>query len=295
MSISEHERGQQRYFDAEFEGYSRYQLENWRRSFLNRIFTALGIGSTRNESYLDIGVGGSGYTVIEATRKGCVSVGVDISSEGVRKAKTFANSELGRNANFDFVVGSIDNLPFKDETFAKISTIAVLEHVPDDKRAILEMSRVSKPDGEVFITVPNAYSRIFPIFWLPYFFWDKRVGHLRHYKAEDLIRQFSNCRFTPKDMRYSGHAYKLIQILLSFVRPNMTRGNSKLWWKMEELDLRNSSRAGGLQLNIVLKKGKVLKFPLEMNLDPGPRTDLKKTHAGLIQSTSFARHPPDRW
>jgi ubiquinone/menaquinone biosynthesis C-methylase UbiE len=256
VSISEHERGQQRYFDSEFEDYSRYELENWRRSFLNRIFTALEIGNTKDEFYLDIGVGGSGYTVIEAARRGCMSIGVDISSEGVRKAKSFASSELGRDANFDFVVGSIDRLPFKDESFAKVSTIAVLEHVPDDNRAILEMARVSKPHGEVFVTVPNAYSRILPIFWLPYYVWDKRVGHLRHYKVEDLIWQFSRYRFIPKDTMYSGHAYKLIQILLSFVRPKMAHGNSKLWWKMEELDLRNGMRTGGLQLHLVLKKDK---------------------------------------
>jgi ubiquinone/menaquinone biosynthesis C-methylase UbiE len=269
VNLSEHERGQQRYFDAEFEDYSRYELENWRRSFLNRIFTALEIGNRQDESYLDIGVGGSGYTVIEAARRGCMSIGVDISSEGVRKAKSFASSELGSDANFDFVVGSIDKLPFKDESFAKVSTVAVLEHVPDDKRAILEMARVSKAHAEVFVTVPNAYSRIFPIFWLPYYLWDKRVGHLRHYKAEDLILLFSKYEFTPKVMMYSGHAYKLIQVLLSIVRPKMVHGNSKLWWKMEELDLRNEMRTGGLQLHLVLKKDKDPGPPMDTTLDTG--------------------------
>jgi ubiquinone/menaquinone biosynthesis C-methylase UbiE len=67
-----------------------------------------------------------------------------------------------------------------------VSSIAVLEHLIDDNRAIAEISRVIKDRGKLFITVSNAYKRILPLFWLISYFHDKRVGHLRHYSEKEL-------------------------------------------------------------------------------------------------------------
>jgi uncharacterized protein YbaR (Trm112 family) len=54
---------QREYFDAEFAGYDEYTVENWRLSFIDRIFGALGV-LDGGGPYLDVGVGGSGATVI---------------------------------------------------------------------------------------------------------------------------------------------------------------------------------------------------------------------------------------
>ena len=194
---TKHHEQQKRYFDIEFKSYDKYRLENWRRGYINRIFPALNIGNNKDDLYLDIGVGGSGYTVIEAARRGCKAVGIDISLEGIKKAKYFALSQLGEENNMcSFVVCIAENLPFKGNSYTQISSVAVLEHVPDDDVAIAEIARVTKPRGKVFITVPNTYKRILPIFALPRYIHDKPVGHLRHYKAEDLIAKFSRCVFT---------------------------------------------------------------------------------------------------
>lgn len=62
---------QQGYFDSEYRKYRDYELENWRRSYVNRVFEVVAIGrSAHQRFYLDIGVGSSGYTVIEATKEG---------------------------------------------------------------------------------------------------------------------------------------------------------------------------------------------------------------------------------
>jgi len=248
---SKHREYEKQYFDREFNSYDKYELENWRISYLQRIFSALNIGNNSSDLYLDIGVGGSGYTVIEAARRGCKSVGMDISLEGVKKAWHFASSELAGRSNLcHFIVGLAENMPFKGSTFTKISSIAVSEHLPDDKQAIAEIDRVIKFSGRVFLTVPNAYRRILPIFWLPYYFWDKRIGHLRHYKAEDLIDDFAAYGFSIDGVKYSGHLAKILQILLSNV---LKIKNPKLWWKLEEQDLDNNSPTG-LQLTLILKK-----------------------------------------
>ena len=70
---------QRAYFDAEFSGYRRYELENWRVAYLHRLRAAGVLGGTA--PLVDVGVGGSGYTVIEAARTGRFAVGCDLSLE----------------------------------------------------------------------------------------------------------------------------------------------------------------------------------------------------------------------
>jgi len=251
--LSAHHKYEEQYFDQEFARYEKYVLENWRLSYIRRILDTLRL--KESEYYLDIGVGGSGYTVIEAARKGSKSVGLDVSIEGIKKAQYFARLELGtKSEQCAFVVGLAENLPFKADVFDKLSSVSVLEHVPDDKQAIAEIARVIKPLGEVFMTVPNAYKRIVPIFWLPYYFWDKRIGHLRHYTAEGLTADFLRCNLSTKETLYTGHLIKLFQILLSRFHPIFEMKGSTTWWKMEEMDLRLKKKAYGLQLHLILKK-----------------------------------------
>jgi len=73
--------GQHRYFDAEFARYGHYRLEPWRVSYLERL-RAAGLLESRGNYLLDIGVGGTGYTVIEAARVGAYAVGCDLSLGG---------------------------------------------------------------------------------------------------------------------------------------------------------------------------------------------------------------------
>jgi ubiquinone/menaquinone biosynthesis C-methylase UbiE len=253
--LNRHHEYEKQYFDQEFMRYEKYALENWRISYIKRIFGSLSISSSVTDSYLDIGVGGSGYTVIEAVRRGNKSVGLDVSIEGVKKAQYFARSELGEKSNLcGFAVGLAENLPFKNECFSKLSSIAVLEHVPNDKQAMAEIARVVKPGGEVFLTVPNTYQRIVPIFWLPYYFWDKKIGHLRHYKAEHLIAEFVSHGIITEEIAYSGHMIKLFQTLLSRLSGNFEKNAAKMWWQIESMDSKMSKLAYGLQLHLTMKK-----------------------------------------
>jgi len=50
-----------------------------------------------------------------------------------------------------FFQGSATNLPFGENTFDAIWSITVLEHVPDPASALLEMCRVVKPHGVIFL------------------------------------------------------------------------------------------------------------------------------------------------
>ncbi|MCL6508507.1 MAG: class I SAM-dependent methyltransferase, partial [Bryobacteraceae bacterium] len=52
-----------------------------------------------------------------------------------------------------FVIGSATKMPFADNSFDAIWTIWVLEHIPEPERALLEMRRVLRPGGVIFLYV----------------------------------------------------------------------------------------------------------------------------------------------
>jgi SAM-dependent methyltransferase len=52
-----------------------------------------------------------------------------------------------------FVVGSATKLPFPDNSFDGVWTVWVLEHISEPERALMEMRRVLKPGGVLFLYV----------------------------------------------------------------------------------------------------------------------------------------------
>src|SRR6266540_6990826 len=171
--------GQRAYFDAEFRGYERYSLENWRIAYLERLRRAAVLD--RSDSPLvDVGVGGSGYTVIEAARAGRVAIGCDLSLEGLLTARRFAEAE-GVAARTLWVCCSAERLPLASGTCGSALAIAVLEHVPDDRAALRELARVLQPGGLAWVTVPHALHHISPVFRHANLRHDHRLGHLRRY------------------------------------------------------------------------------------------------------------------
>lgn len=52
------------------------------------------------------------------------------------------------------VVGSILAIPFPDQSFDSIVCLEVLEHIPDTKKAIAEITRVLKPGGVLLLSAP---------------------------------------------------------------------------------------------------------------------------------------------
>jgi ubiquinone/menaquinone biosynthesis C-methylase UbiE len=234
---------QRRYFDAEFEGYSRYTLENWRRSYLDRLRTARVLDSG---ALVDVGVGGSGYTVIEAARAGSAA-GCDLSIEALTTARAFAASE-GVSGRTVWVCCSAERLPFADGSFAAAVAIAVLEHVPDDRAALRELARVLQPGGRAWVTVPHALRNVMPLLRPLNRRHDRRLGHLRRYEAEHLVEEGRTVGLHALDVQFTAHPVKAVQLALS-------RFGDRFWWFCERRDLRRAHvRRGAMHVSVLFEK-----------------------------------------
>jgi SAM-dependent methyltransferase len=66
--------------------------------------------------------------------------------------------EVPRGAWGQAVLGDATAMPFPDGAFDRVIAAEVLEHIPDDQRALNEIARVLAPGGIAAVTVPS---------WLP--------------------------------------------------------------------------------------------------------------------------------
>lgn len=87
-----------------------------------------------------------------------------------------------------------DMAAFGDETFDVVYTLNVLEHLADDRGALVDMCRVLKPGGRLLVYVPA--------FNVLYSDMDRLVGHLRRYRRSDLIQVVKQSGFRPVECYY---------------------------------------------------------------------------------------------
>jgi SAM-dependent methyltransferase len=240
---------QRRYFDAEFAGYAGYRLERWRVSYLRRL-EAAGV-LTGDGPLVDVGVGGSGYTVIEAARRGRLAVGCDLSLEGLVRARRAAIAE-GVAERTLWLCCSAERLPLASASFGAVLAVAVIEHVPDDGAALAEAARLLRPGGRLWVTVPHALGKISPVFRLPNAVHDRRLGHLRRYDASGLADAAGRAGFSTLDVQFTGHPVKVAQ--LAAQRLPGKAGN-RFWWWCEERDLRRRRHEpGSMQLSMLFER-----------------------------------------
>ena len=94
---------------------------------------------------LDLGCG-NGKTVSTLLDSGYRVTGVDFSSVAISQCRE-------RFRDSTFVVASVCELPFGDDSFDYVTAVHVFEHLDDDSlaRAVSEIGRVLKPSGYVFV------------------------------------------------------------------------------------------------------------------------------------------------
>src|SRR5579859_2349667 len=94
---------------------------------------------------LDAGCG-SGRTLEDLVDYGTVS-GIELDPDAAKLAAGRGRGEVK--------VGRLEELPWEDGTFDLVTCLDVIEHTPDDRAALAELRRVTRPGGWLLVTVPS--------------------------------------------------------------------------------------------------------------------------------------------
>ena len=172
-------------------------------------FDRLGIGA--RTTVIDVGCG-AGRHAFEAYRRGADVVAFDQDAAELNNVDAILQEmkdagEVPESARAEAVKGDALDLPYADGTFDCVIASEILEHVPEDDRAIAELIRVLKPGGWLAVTVPR---------WLP-----ERVcwllseeyhsnegGHVRIYRASALRDKIAarGVRYTHRHHAHALHS-----------------------------------------------------------------------------------------
>jgi len=143
---------------------------------------------------LDLGCG-FGRHAFEAARRGGNVIAVDRSAEELQQVNALF---AAMRAQGEIPVGTITRavradllaLPFPDDYFDVVMASEVLEHIPDDERAMAEIARVVRPGGRVAVTVPRWWPE--RICWaLSSEYHDVEGGHVRIYRGDELAHRLT--------------------------------------------------------------------------------------------------------
>ena len=156
-------------------------------------FKKLNLGA--GDHFLDIGCG-EGRHMVEACRQGdTLCTGGDYGHGNLvftRDKLRFHQEIKDLNCrNWNLSAMDATALPFGNEIFDAVVCSEVLEHIPEDGRAMDELIRILKPGKILAVSVPRFLPE--KLCWMlsdEYF--NANMGHVRIYKPKELIQRLES-------------------------------------------------------------------------------------------------------
>jgi SAM-dependent methyltransferase len=192
---------------------------------------------------LDVGCGIGNYIHL-IDRKGCF--GTDLEINALKVAKKYC-------INSDFLMASVLDLPFRDETFDLVAMWEVIEHIPPgtERQAISEIRRVLTSCGAFLLSTPNRnfISNIMdPAFFL--------MGH-RHYDVRGIVKLITDIGFSVKQCTIRGRWSTLIATNIFYFNKHVLRkkgGKLHKFFEGKSENEFNSKKTGVANIFIAAKK-----------------------------------------
>jgi len=131
--------------------------------------------------YFVVEVGCGTGNVLRALREACPNgkvIGLELWLDGLRYAR-------GRSDRL-LVQGDVRNLPF-GKPFHLVGLFDVLEHVDEDREALVSLWRSLVPGGRILLTIP-AHQFLWSYF-------DEAAHHCRRYSAQDIREKLAQAGF----------------------------------------------------------------------------------------------------
>jgi len=137
----------QAYYDEFSDWYERERHRGY-HALLDRLEVELVAPHCPGRTLLDAGCG-TGLILEKLRPLASCPVGVDLSAGMLRRA---------RSRGLSVVQASLTSLPFAEATFDVVCSFKVLAHVEDIDAALVELTRVCKPGGRLFLEFYNPWS-----------------------------------------------------------------------------------------------------------------------------------------
>jgi SAM-dependent methyltransferase len=128
----------------------------------------------------------AGFLLSEAERRGWEGTGVEPS----RFAARFARERLG----LDVRDGTVESAELPDGGFDAVVMADVIEHLPDPAAALGRVARLLRPDGVVYLALPDAGSRVARA--LGRHWWSVLPTHVQYFTRSSIARLLERAGFS---------------------------------------------------------------------------------------------------
>jgi SAM-dependent methyltransferase len=150
------------------------------------------LGPTGDLRCLDLG-SDNGVVSLLLRRGGGRWASGDLTDEAVGSIRELVGTDVHRVSG--------ERLPFADAEFDRVVVVDMLEHVPDDRAFVAELSRVTRPGGVLIVNTPH--DKRTPLRGLRHALGqtDEKHGHLRPGYTPESLRELLG----PGGFRLEGH------------------------------------------------------------------------------------------
>jgi ubiquinone/menaquinone biosynthesis C-methylase UbiE len=157
---------------------------------------------------LDIGCGSGRHTCEAYRLPEAVVVGADLNFEDILEARGRLQfhdqvAEHG-GGSWQLNMADIRGLPYRSQVFDLVICSEVMEHILDEKPAVMELARVLKPGKYLALSVPRYLPE--RICWLlSHEYHQVNQGHVRIYRREEIVSLLERAGFTLQGVHHYAH------------------------------------------------------------------------------------------